>query len=59
MEWLTVTDADNLVTHYVAMFSDLTLRKAADEKIYQLVFYDPLTHYQQISNPPEPYFTLV
>uniref|UniRef100_E6QPT2 Cyclic di-GMP phosphodiesterase Gmr n=1 Tax=mine drainage metagenome TaxID=410659 RepID=E6QPT2_9ZZZZ len=46
-EWLTVTavtDADGQVTHYVAMFSDLTLRKAADEKIYQLVFYDALTN---------------
>ncbi|KXS30448.1 MAG: Diguanylate cyclase/phosphodiesterase with PAS/PAC sensor(S), partial [Candidatus Gallionella acididurans] len=46
-EWLTVTavtGADGQVTHYAAMFSDLTLRKAADEKIYQLVFYDPLTN---------------
>ena len=45
-EWLTVTavtDADGRVTHYVAVCSDLTLRKAADEKIHQLAFYDPLT----------------
>ncbi len=45
-EWLTitaVTDADGQVTHYVAVCSDLTLRKAADEKIHQLAFYDPLT----------------
>ncbi len=45
-EWLTitaVTDADGQVTHYVGVFSDITLRKAADEKIHQLAFYDLLT----------------
>ncbi|HUX63695.1 EAL domain-containing protein [Sulfuricella sp.] len=44
--WLAitaVTDADGQVTHYVAVSSDLTLRKEADEKIHQLAFYDPLT----------------
>ena len=44
--WLTlssVTDADGQVTHYVAAFSDITLRKQADEKIHQLAFYDLLT----------------
>ena len=45
-EWLTITavlDADGQVTHYVGVFSDITLRKEADEKIYRLAFYDPLT----------------
>ncbi len=45
-EWLTitvVTDADGQVAHYVGVFSDITLRKEADEKIHQLAFYDPLT----------------
>ncbi len=44
--WLTlssVTDAAEQVTHYVAAFSDITLRKQADEKIHQLAFYDSLT----------------
>ena len=44
--WLTlssVTDAAGQVTHYVAAFSDITLRKQADEKIHQLAFYDLLT----------------
>jgi diguanylate cyclase (GGDEF)-like protein/PAS domain S-box-containing protein len=45
--WLTttaVTDADGQVTHYVSEFSDITLRKAADEQIHRLAFYDPLTN---------------
>jgi len=45
-EWLTitaVTDADGQVAHYVGVFSDITLRKEAEEKIHQLAFYDPLT----------------
>ena len=44
--WLTttaVTDAVGKVTHYVSVFSDITLRKAADEQIHRLAFYDPLT----------------
>ncbi len=44
--WLTttaVTDAVEKVTHYVSVFSDITLRKAADEQIHRLAFYDPLT----------------
>ncbi len=46
-EWLTitaVTDTDGEVTHYIGVFTDITLRKAADEQIHQLAFYDPLTH---------------
>ncbi|MBL6986312.1 MAG: EAL domain-containing protein [Methylobacter sp.] len=48
-EWLIVTavkDTDNnnaQVNHYVASFSDITSRKAAEEEIKQLAFYDPLT----------------
>lgn len=45
--WLTttavVTGDDRHVTHYVSVFSDITLRKQAEEQIHQLAFYDPLT----------------
>ena len=46
-EWLTitaVTDTEGQVTNYVGVFSDITLRKEADEKIHQLAFHDPLTN---------------
>ncbi len=45
-EWLTITAVKNgegPVTHYVATFSDITDRKADEEKIKTLAFYDPLT----------------
>ncbi len=45
-QWLTitaVTDANRQVTHYVAICSDITLRKKAEEEIHQLAFFDPLT----------------
>ncbi|MFH2210731.1 MAG: EAL domain-containing protein, partial [Pseudomonadota bacterium] len=45
-KWLTITtvrDASNQPTHYVAAFTDITERKAADERIHHLAFYDPLT----------------
>ncbi|HEY0665037.1 MAG TPA: EAL domain-containing protein [Gallionella sp.] len=45
-EWLIITAVrgeDGAVTHYVAMFTDITKRKAADEEIRNLAFYDPLT----------------
>lgn len=45
-KWLTITavkDSDNETTHYVANFSDITERKAAEDKIQLLAFYDPLT----------------
>jgi diguanylate cyclase (GGDEF)-like protein/PAS domain S-box-containing protein len=45
--WLTttaVTEADGKVTHYVSMFTDITLRKEAEEQIHQLAFYDALTN---------------
>ncbi|HEY8037436.1 MAG TPA: EAL domain-containing protein [Methylobacter sp.] len=48
-EWLIITavkesdDRSKQVNHYVASFSDITSRKAAEEEIRQLAFYDPLT----------------
>ena len=45
-EWLTITvvkGIDGETTHYVATLTDITERKAAEEKIKQLAFYDPLT----------------
>lgn len=45
-EWLTITvvkNKDGTPTHYVATLTDITERKAAEEKIKQLAFYDPLT----------------
>lgn len=45
-EWLTISavrDGAGAPTHYVATFSDLTERKAAEHEIHQLAFYDPLT----------------
>jgi diguanylate cyclase (GGDEF)-like protein/PAS domain S-box-containing protein len=45
-EWLAITavktDAGE-VTHYVGTLTDITLRKAAEEEIRHLAFYDPLT----------------
>jgi diguanylate cyclase (GGDEF)-like protein/PAS domain S-box-containing protein len=45
-EWLTisaVTNASGTVTHYVGTLTDITLRKAAEDEIKHLAFYDPLT----------------
>jgi diguanylate cyclase (GGDEF)-like protein/PAS domain S-box-containing protein len=45
-EWLTisaVSDSQGRVTHYVSTLTDMTLRKAAQEEIKQLAFYDALT----------------
>jgi diguanylate cyclase (GGDEF)-like protein/PAS domain S-box-containing protein len=45
-EWLTVTAVKNEqhdVTHYVAIFSDITDQKEAEKEIHDLAFYDPLT----------------
>lgn len=44
--WLSITAVSNEngdVTHYVATHTDITLRKAAEEEIRTLAFYDPLT----------------
>ncbi|ADE11419.1 bifunctional diguanylate cyclase/phosphodiesterase [Sideroxydans lithotrophicus] len=45
-KWLTITavkDNEGVTTEYVAIFSDITLRKHAEEEIYTLAFYDSLT----------------
>ncbi len=45
-EWLSITcvkNSENKITHYVAVFSDITDKKNAEEEIYNLAFYDPLT----------------
>jgi len=44
--WLTVSAVkgdDEVVTHYVGSYFDISERKAAEEKIQLLAFYDPLT----------------
>ncbi|WP_179931065.1 bifunctional diguanylate cyclase/phosphodiesterase [Vreelandella salicampi] len=45
-QWLTISVVRNdagEVTHYVATLSDITQRKAAEEEIHQLAFFDSLT----------------
>jgi diguanylate cyclase (GGDEF)-like protein/PAS domain S-box-containing protein len=45
-KWLTITavkDPQGETTHYVAIFSDITARKQAEEEIRNLAFYDALT----------------
>ena len=45
-EWLTITavqDAGGDISHYVAMLTDITQRKAAEQEIRDLAYYDPLT----------------
>ena len=45
-EWLTITavmDSAGVLTHYVCTFTDISQRKAAEEVIQNLAFYDPLT----------------
>ena len=44
--WLNITAVKGnrgVVTHYVGTFADITLRKAAEDEIRHLAFYDPLT----------------
>ncbi len=44
-EWLTITAVvgkDGKITNYICAFFDITERKQAEEKIYNLAFYDPL-----------------
>ena len=46
-KWLTVTavkSTDGAVTHYVGTHADISAKKAAEDQIKQLAFYDPLTH---------------
>jgi diguanylate cyclase (GGDEF)-like protein/PAS domain S-box-containing protein len=45
-EWVSITAVRNkldLLTNYVATFSDITLQKQAEERIQLLAFSDPLT----------------
>lgn len=45
-ESLTITavkSQNEAITHYVALLTDISLRKAAEEDIRNLAFYDPLT----------------
>jgi diguanylate cyclase (GGDEF)-like protein/PAS domain S-box-containing protein len=45
-KWLNITsvrDEENEVTHYVAIFMDITERKRAEEEIHRLAYYDTLT----------------
>ncbi|MDQ7728985.1 EAL domain-containing protein [Halomonas sp. SpR8] len=45
-EWLTISavyGSSGVLTHYVATMSDISERKAAEQEIHQLAFYDPLT----------------
>jgi diguanylate cyclase (GGDEF)-like protein len=45
-EWLTITgvkDDTGNITHFVATLTDITQRKATEEEIKRLAFYDPLT----------------
>ena len=46
LQWESITavrDEQGEVTHFVATFLDLTERKAAEESINRLAYYDPLT----------------
>jgi diguanylate cyclase (GGDEF)-like protein/PAS domain S-box-containing protein len=45
-KWLNITAVTNtngVISNYVVTFSDITLRKAAEEKVELLAFYDQLT----------------
>lgn len=45
-EWLTISavySGKGALTHYVATMRDISERKAAEQEIHQLAFYDPLT----------------
>lgn len=49
-EWLTISACteqkgpEKRVTHYVAVFTDITQRKKSEERILRLAFLDPLTN---------------
>ncbi len=45
-KWVTITavkDGNGTVTHYVGLHTDISARKASEEEIKQLAYYDPLT----------------
>lgn len=46
LDWLAISavrDPTGLVTHYVAVHADITLRKRSEDEIRKLAFYDALT----------------
>lgn len=46
-EWLSlslVLDDNGVPNYYVAIFSDMTMRKAAEQRLYHLAHFDPLTN---------------
>ena len=46
IEWLSINevrDNDGYLTNYVALFSDISERKAAEKHLHNLAHYDPLT----------------
>lgn len=46
-EYMTMTSVHDLkggLVNYVVTFTDITIRKAAEERIQELAFYDPLTN---------------
>ena len=46
-EWQTVTAVRNdsgEISHFVSVFSDITEKKDAEDKIHNMAFYDPLTN---------------
>ncbi len=46
LDWLSITvvkDTQGMVSHYVAVHADITLRKRTEEDIRKLAFFDPLT----------------
>ena len=38
-----IRDADGMVTHYVGVKEDITLRRRSEELVHRLAYYDPLT----------------
>jgi diguanylate cyclase (GGDEF)-like protein/PAS domain S-box-containing protein len=46
-KWLTITgvkDSDSVISHYIGSQIDISERKAAESRIINLAFYDPLTN---------------
>jgi diguanylate cyclase (GGDEF)-like protein/PAS domain S-box-containing protein len=46
VDWLAITvvkDMQGVVTHYISVHSDITLRKRTEDDIRKLAFFDPLT----------------
>jgi len=44
--WISISGVHNkegAITHYFSVFTDLTERKNAEQQIYRLAYYDPLT----------------